>query len=117
MSNLNFNSVKKKHLTVTLNDEENTTLLIMSPTKRIMDSLVSIENLIRSSEDVDTDDNEQIDEQIDELYQLCTSIMNRNKGKIKISKNQLEEFFDIEDIMIFLKAYMSFIGSQIPEKN
>lgn len=110
MKNLNFNSIEKKHLIVTLNDDNNTTLLVMSPTKKIMDLLVSIEETLRS-EDV------QSQNQIDELYSLCYLILARNKGKVKINKEDIEECFDIEDIVIFLKEYMSFISMQMQGKN
>lgn len=110
MKNLNFNSIEKKHLIVTLNDENNTTLLVMSPTKKIMDLLVSIEDTLRA-EDV------QSQNQINELYSLCYLILSRNKGKVKINKEDIEECFDIEDIVIFLKEYMSFISMQMQGKN
>ena len=38
--------------------------------------------------------------------------MSRNKGNIKIEKELLENIFDIEDIMVFFKAYMDFVSSQ-----
>lgn len=110
MKNLNFNSIQKKHLIITLNDEENTTLLVMSPTKKIMDSLISIEDILRA-DDVKTQ------EQINALYDLCHIILKRNKGKVKIKKEDLEEFLDIEDITIFLREYMNFVSAQMSGKN
>lgn len=110
MKSLNFNSIEKKHLIITLNDEENTTLLVTSPTKKIMDLLTSIEDTLRSK-DIKTQ------EQIDALYYLCYLILCRNKGKVKIKKEDLEEFFDIEDVTIFLKEYMNFISVQMSGKN
>lgn len=110
MKSLNFNSVEKKHLIITLNDEKNTTLLVMSPTKKIMDLLISIEDILRA-EDIKTQ------EQMDTLYDLCYLILSRNKGKIKIKKEDLEECFDIEDITIFLQEYMNFVSAQMSGKN
>lgn len=110
MKSLNFNSVAKKNLIITLNDDENTTLLVMSPTKKIMDLLISIEDILRS-EDIKTQ------EQINALYDLCYLILSRNKGKIKIKKEDLEECFDIEDITIFLQEYMNFVSTQMSGKN
>lgn len=104
---LNFNSIAKKHLTVTLNDEKNTTLLVLSPTKKIMDILTSIESNSVSSEK----------EQTETLYTACAAIMSRNKGGIKVSKDLLEDIFDIEDIMIFFNAYMNFMNEQMSAKN
>lgn len=109
MKSLNFNSIEKKFLTVTLNDEENTTLLIMSPTKKVLDSLMKMQGI--------TDSKGIADEQIDSLYEACATIMSRNKGKVNISKDKLENIFDIEDLVIFFKEYMSFIHQQMARKN
>ncbi len=109
MKSLNFNNIEKKFLTVTLNDEENTKLLITSPTKKVLDQLIKM--------DISNKSNEMTDEQIDTLYEACATIMSRNKGSIKISKEKLEDIFDIEDIVIFFKAYMEFIHSQMAGKN
>lgn len=108
MKALNFNSIEKKYLTVTLNDEKNTTILVQSPTKKVMDYLVSMDNNGDVSKDI---------EQIEMLYLVCSEIMSRNKCNIKITKDLLEEIFDVEDIMTFLTSYMQFIGEQVKGKN
>lgn len=107
---LNFNSVKKQYLPVTLADEKKTTLMIGTPTKAIMDDLI----LIQSSFGAVGDDN---GEMTDDLYRACAKVMSRNKGGIKITKEYLETVFDFEDIMIFFKAYMSFISEVTSGKN
>lgn len=111
MDSLNFNKIKKKHLTVILNDEKKTTIFVTSPTKKIMDSLVNIEKNIRSEE------SEVDDGIIDELYQLCAEIINRNKGNKKISKELIEKLFDIDDVKIFLTEYIKFTSQSIKKKN
>lgn len=111
MNSLNFNKIRKKHLTVILNDEKKTTIFITSPTKKIMDSLINLEKIIR-------DEESEVDNGIlDELYQLSIEIMNRNKGNKKISKELIEKLFDIDDIKIFLTEYMKFMSQSINEKN
>lgn len=109
---LNFNKVKKTYLTVTLTDENNTTLMIGTPTKAIMDDLVSLQDNIESISD------EQAEaEATDELYGACAKLMSRNKGGLKISKEFLENLFDFEDIVIFFNAYMDFIAEVTSGKN
>ena len=106
---LNFNKIKKNYFTVTLADESETTLMICTPTKALMDEFISMKDSL-GSEDMAED-------AIDELYDLCTKIMNRNKGGIKISKKDLEEIFDFEDIVLFIKAYTEFISELTNSKN
>jgi hypothetical protein len=105
---LNFNNVKKQFLTVTLADEKNTTLMIGTPTKAIMDDLTLLQNSMGS---------ENNDEATDDLYNACARVMSRNKAGVKITKEYLEEVFDFEDITIFFTAYMSFIDEVIKSKN
>jgi hypothetical protein len=112
MKSLNFNNVKKTYLTVTLADENNTTIMIGTPTKAIMDDLV----LLQSGLETISEDDANVDA-TDELYSACAKVMSRNKGGIKISKEFLEEIFDFEDIMIFFNAYMDFITEVTSGKN
>ena len=112
MKSLNFNNVKKTYLTVTLADENNTTIMIGTPTKAIMDDLV----LLQSGLETISEDDANVDA-TDELYSTCAKVMSRNKGGIKISKEFLEEIFDFEDIMIFFNAYMDFITEVTSGKN
>ncbi len=109
---LNFNNVKKKYLTVTLADENNTTLMIGTPTKAIMDDLIALKGSLEAIEDDATDA-----ESTEELYAACARVMSRNKGGVKISKEYIEEIFDFEDIMIFFNAYMDFINEVTSVKN
>lgn len=108
---LNFNKINKKKFTVTLNDENNTTLILLNPTKQIMDNLIEI----YTKSDEMSDINEK--EQIDYIYQTCVEILNRNMNKIKISKNVIEEIFDMEDIGILMEEYFKFVSNQTLEKN
>ena len=112
MKSLNFNNVKKTYLTVTLADENNTTIMIGTPTKTIMDDLV----LLQSGLETISEDDANVDA-TDELYSACAKVMSRNKGGIKISKEFLEEIFDFEDITIFFNAYMDFITEVTSGKN
>ena len=108
MKSLNFNSINKKHLTVTLNDDKGTVILVQSPTKKVMDCLINMDR---------ADYEENSTEQINELYSVCAEVMSRNMAKVKITKEFLEEIFDIEDIQTFLNAYMEFVNSQTQGKN
>lgn len=109
---LNFNNVKKTYLTVTLADENNTTLMIGTPTKAMMDNLVALQDSLTS-----VSEEEASTEATDELYSECANLMSRNKAGIKITKEFLVNVFDFEDIVIFLNAYMEFITEVTSGKN
>ena len=109
---LNFNNVKKQFLTVTLADENNTTLMIGTPTKAIMDDLTLLQKSMES-----VSDNDSNVEATDDLYSACARVMSRNKAGVKITKDFLAEIFDFEDITIFFNAYMDFIDEVIGSKN
>ena len=109
---INFNNVKKHYLTVTLADENKTTLMIGTPTKAIMDELLLLQSsLERLNEEEGSAD------VTDDLYISCAKVMSRNKGGINISKEYLAEIFDFEDITLFFTAYMDFISEVTSVKN
>ena len=109
---LNFNNIKKQYLNVTLADEKSTTLLIGTPTKKLMDDLVLLQSSIEAIEE-----NSENTEAFDELYTACAKIMSRNKAGVVITKEKLEDIFDFEDIIIFFTAYMEFIDEVASSKN
>lgn len=109
---LNFKTIPKQFLTVTLPDEKGTTLLIGTPNKRLMDDLTALQASIDNIEENSTDT-----ESFNELYNACAKIMSRNKGNIEVTKEMLEDIFDLEDIMIFFNAYMEFIDEVSGSKN
>ena len=83
--------------------------MITTPTKSVLDSFVSIKDEL-------TDEN-MSEEAIDELYSLCTKIMNRNKTGVVITKEKLHSLFDFEDIIVFIRAYSDFISEVTNSKN
>lgn len=109
---LNFNNVKKKFLTVTLADDNNTTLLIGLPKKAVIDELLTLRSNLQTVQE-DLEDHEALND----LYKTCAKVMSVNKNKITITQKYLEELFDFEDIMIFLEAYTDFIEEVSGSKN
>ena len=108
---LDFNKIKKKYLTVTMADEQNTTIMIGTPTKAVMDELIVLEETFKTI----TDDASA--EIMSDLYETCAKVMSRNKTNKKIEKEYLENVFDFEDLAIFFRAYMEFISVLASEKN
>lgn len=112
MKSLNFNNVKKSYLNVTLADEKNTVLLVSTPTKATMDSLLRLQETFKdlSEEDITVD-------VMDDLYQACAQIMSNNKTRTKITAEYLGELFDFEDIFLFFSSYMDFVSEVTASKN
>ena len=106
---LDFNTRKKEYLTVKLNDEKKTVLMIGTPTKTILAEFFAINEII-GDEGADQ-------EAIESLYDICAKVMSFNKGGIDITSDYLSTFFDIEDIMIFFNAYTEFMASVTNSKN
>lgn len=105
---LDFNKLKKKFMTVTLADENNTVLMINTPTKAIMDGFLAMRDSL--SEDMEND-------ALDELYDIVARIMSHNRNGKKFTKEEVQELFDYEDIIIFIRAYTEFINEVIDAKN
>ena len=109
---LNFNTVKKHYLTITLADENKTTLMICTPTKALMNTIITLQESITAVDTSTADMNT-----LNEMYKACALLMSRNKGGIKITKEQLEEIFDYEDISLFFNTYVDFITEIANSKN
>lgn len=110
MTNLNFNNIKKTYMTITLPDDENTKLMIMTPTKSIMDKVIGMEEFISGVDEVGQG-------VLDDLYNVCAEIMNRNKAGKKITAEYISKILDFEDLIIFFNAYLEYVGSVSNLKN
>lgn len=106
---LDFNNMKKRYLTVTLADEAKTVLMIGTPTKAVLDSLLNMKDSLAGDD--------LTDDAIEDLYDICARIMSRNKTGHKITKETVQELFDFEDIIVFIRAYTDFISEVSSAKN
>lgn len=106
---LDFNKLKKEYFTVTLNDENHTRLMLITPTKGLLTEMMS-----KLPDDIDgvpgADD-------LNVLYDLTARLMSRNKTGTIVTGEQLAEILDFEDLIIFFNAYTEFIGSMSNQKN
>ena len=107
---LDFTKQKKEYLTVKLNDENKTVLLVGTPTKAILDEFIAINEMISEDEGAGA-------EAINELYEVCAKVLSFNKAGIKITAEYLAEFFDLEDITVLLQGYTEFMSSITNAKN
>lgn len=104
-----FNTIKPITMTVTLSDEEKTTLLVMTPDKKLMGELMAFRNI---------QDNVNDDGTLDALYELTGKLLSRNKNGITITAKKLKSLYpDITYIVAFLRAYTDFVKEVIDSKN
>lgn len=108
---LNFNNIKKEYLTVTLPDEKRTVLMVGTPNKGLLKELTAIKGALDEYND------EMSEEAIDNLFYICARLLSRNKGGVEVTKEYIEDLFDIEDILIFVHAYLDFIAELANSKN
>ena len=99
---LDFNNIKKASLEIILNDDKQTKLHLHTPSKKLLTELVE---LSKGLNDI-TEDNFNI-EDVEQIYNLCSKVISRNR----------ENIFDMEDIVIFLQAYIEFTNSVQELKN
>ncbi len=112
MKALNYNNVKKRYLPVTLAGEESVTLLVGMPNKGIMQKLFAVrERMEEAGDDVPSG------ELLDDLYGVCAAAMSRNKAGHVVEQEYLEELMGLDDIMLFLEAYLGFVGEAAGQKN
>lgn len=107
---LDFTKQKKEYLTVKLNDDKGTVLMIGTPTKRILEEFVSINEQLG-------DNNGMTSDVVNDVYTVCAKIMSFNKGGIKITPEYLGEFFDLGDITLFFEVYGEFMTTVTGAKN
>lgn len=108
MKSLNYNNINKHYLNVTFADEKATTIMVCMPTKSLLSELTETMSTIKANNDLGT---------MDELFNVCAKTMSRNKTGVVITKAFLEEVFDFEDVLIFFKEYISFVGEVAGRKN
>lgn len=106
---LDFNKVKKSYFTITLPDEKQTKLMLLTPTKTLLTSLMEML----------PEDNGEMpsEEDLNALYELTARLMSRNKAGKRIEAETLSEILDFEDLSIFFTAYTEFIQGRVNEKN
>ena len=108
MKTLDFTTQKKEYLTVKLNDDKGTVLMIGTPTKKILEEFVLINEQMNNQVSADV---------VKDFYNVCAKIMSFNKGGINITPDYLGEFFDLGDITLFFEVYGEFMTTVTGAKN
>ena len=105
---LDFNKRKKHYLTIVLPDENQTKLLLMTPTKKLITALMT---MLPESAEIPSEEDLAV------LYELCAQLISRNKSGRKVTAEELEELLEFEGMIVFFKAYTDFVTELSNEKN
>jgi len=105
---LDFTQSSKRFLAVNMID--NQAIRVRMPTKRVFDALLGLRDRLSS---LTADDAGQLDE----IYGLIAIVMSNNLEHQGITQDYLSDLFDIEDVQIFFRAYMDFIGGVVSDPN
>lgn len=94
---LNFNQLKKTYLKITLNDKDQTVINVGAPTKKVYDMF------LHATEE--------------QLYEVCTAVLNTNKEHKEFTQEEIESLFDYEDAKYLIKEYTVFTNMISKQKN
>ena len=100
MQTLNFSSQKRKHLKIILSNGE--VINVTTPTRLLYKEV--------SGTDFDNTT-------IDDLYELTAELLSRNLENKTFNAAELEELFDIDDLVILINGYLDFLKEIQSEKN
>lgn len=110
MPSLDLRKHRKSYLKLTLPDEEETKLSVMQPTKELFGKMTDMSANIGTMTGSDYT-------ALDEVYEVCAELISRNKEGVYMTRAQLEELLDFEDIVVLLRTYSEFVASIMSEKN
>lgn len=110
MRELNFRSSKKSYLPVVF--EDNTKILVKTPTKRLVERMTT---LSESLEAVESSANSS--EALEAVFAIASEVMSNNVGNKEITSEYLEEMLDLQDIMTFFDEYTKLIDGINEIKN
>ena len=112
----NCNKLKKTVWPFTLKDktdedgnviERGKKIVVRMPQKKVFEAIQVIQN-------IDADNPTM--EDTTEIYNVLHAVLNNNMGRVKITREEIEEY-DIEDVMAIFDAYMDFVNELKKDPN
>ncbi len=113
MPNLDFNSIKRPTLLLTMSDEEQTQIKVCAPSERLVEELTAtaleLEAVAKSGDK----------EAVACIYDLAARLINCNRSFITVTVDDLRNKFhlDLEALIVFFNAYLDFINEIANSKN
>ena len=102
---LNFNTLKRKTMTIIMNDEEQTKLSICVPKKEMLDNMIALKDVKENEESVNM------------LYEVCAELINNNREGKAYTVEELKEMLEFEDLLVFVQYFTDFINEVQSSKN
>ena len=110
---LDFNTLQRPYLELTMQDADRTTIKVSTPTESLIEEF---ELAMPQLQAVATGGNADA---LQASYNLAAKIINCNRSFITVTAEELREKYkiDLEGLIIFFSAYMDFIEEIYKEKN
>lgn len=112
---LDFTKRKKEFLTVKLKDDDKTVLAVNMPKKYVYECLLECVDIFEQIDQ--TNDTETITNGMNALYEACALALSNNKSQKTFTADEVAEFFDFEDLVVFFTAYLNFVNESAEVKN
>lgn len=110
---LDFNSIKKPTLTLTMPDEERTVIRVLTPTVELVEKLTANEkDLTKTLKTPDRDG-------VMAAFELAAEYISINKDGITVTAEDLRGKYNwgIDELIIFFSAYKDFVETIETAKN
>lgn len=111
---INLNTVKRPTFTVTMMDEENTTLRVKMPD---LDMFKELEEAAAMVDDVEAGKSNT--DSVEALYDFLAKTLSCNRDYKTVTADELRGKYgmELEDVILVYRAYVKFITAVIKEKN
>lgn len=110
---LDFNSVQRPTLVLTMKDQEKTKIRVGTPKESLIEELqtlsAELEEILKKGDG----------DSIQAVFDLAARLISCNRDYIKVTAEDLRDRYkmDLEDLIIFFSAYLDFIGEMQNAKN
>ena len=110
---IDFNSIVKPMLEITLRDEARTVVHVTTPTEGLVEKLAANADQLRAAVNGGTA------EAIKAVFELTAELVNCNLDGIRVTAEELRDKYGLKlfDVIIFFNAYMEFIEDIKNAKN
>ena len=104
---LNFQKNEKKFLPVVFENGEQ--LFLKTPKKKLFSELIALKTNMETTEEIDS--------VYDDLLQVTAKVLSTNISGKKVTPDEVDEMFGIEDMALILLEYQNFITSVTSRPN
>ena len=106
METFDFNKIQKSTFPVILKDKKKTKLTLLNQTKEIASAIVTLNEPKNTGE-----------EAFACWHQTVALILSRNQEGVTVEASEVEELYDLEEMMIFVRKYDEFCAEILLGKN